>query len=158
MRSVIVKLLLLLFLATPLMAQQSVIFDVSTVTVGPQKLETLWAHAVGKWSDAGKDVNLMSTEIHCYQRFGFCDVANAFSLDGKAGIMTGSFDILRCDDQEIIAVENSAICVVNILRFDIVAKKVTISSASKGNNDDKMCKEMTHWTEGTSFLIGAVKP
>src|SRR5258708_5518866 len=68
---------LLMLGALPCVAQQPLIFDVSTVVVGSQRLETLWAFAEGKWSDAGSDVGINSTDIHCYKRFGFCEVATA---------------------------------------------------------------------------------
>jgi len=61
----------LLLGALPCRAQQPFIFDVSTVVVGSQRLETLWAYAVGKWSDAGSDAQTNSTEIHCYITFRF---------------------------------------------------------------------------------------
>jgi hypothetical protein len=72
---------LLLLGALPCAAQKPLIFDVSTVVVGSQRLETLWAFAEGKWSDAGPNVGINSTDIHCYKRFGFCEVAN----DAKGG-------------------------------------------------------------------------
>ena len=56
------------------------IFDISDVTVGAQKLDTSFLYAVGKWSDATIRAGAMSTEIHCYKRFGFCEVASADSI------------------------------------------------------------------------------
>ena len=112
------------------MGQRPLAFDVSTVVVGPQKLETSWAYASGKWSDSGPDVGVNSTEIHCYKRFGFCEVASASASAKLAEVNLTSFDILRWDATEIIAVDSSPICVVNTLRFDFAAKKVTIGSTS----------------------------
>jgi hypothetical protein len=118
---------LLLLGALPCAGQKPSIFDVSTVVVGSQRLETLYTYAAGKWSDAGPDVGMISTEIHCYKRFGFCEVANASTSPltrGLASVSLTSFDILRWDASEMIAVDSSPICVVNTLRFDFVAKKV----------------------------------
>jgi len=126
--------------------------DVSDVVAGAQKLETRYAYAVGKWSDAGKDAGTNSTEIHCYKRFGFCEVANAYSLGTQAWVNLGSFDILRWDDKEMLAVDSSPICLVNNLRIDFVARKVSLSSTSKGETKDKLCDAAD--AQKTAFLTG----
>jgi len=41
-------------LAVPVAAQKPIIFDVSNVVVGAQKIQTLYLYAQGKWSDAIK--------------------------------------------------------------------------------------------------------
>jgi len=147
---------LLLLIAVPCAAQQPLIFDVSTVVAGSQRLETLWAHAEGKWSDAGPEVAPNSTEIHCYKRFGFCEVAvaSASKTSRLASVSLSIFDILRWDTSEMIAVDSSPICVVNTLRFDFAAKNVSISSASNSETRDKFCKELTASDLATAFLIG----
>ena len=66
------------------------------------------------------------------------------SLDG--------FDILRWDNRELIAVDSSPICVVDTLRADFVAKKVTLSSTSKGVTNYPFCKGMEKLP--TAFLLG----
>jgi hypothetical protein len=142
-----------LLVILPCMAQQPLIFEVSTVVVGPQRVETLWAFAEGKWSDAGADVGINSTDIHCYKRFGFCEVASASTSSRLASVRLSSFDILRWDTTEMIAVDSSPICVVNTLRFDLAAKKVSISSTSKGETRDKLCN-LTPSMTATAFLTG----
>lgn len=144
--------LMLILAAIPAMAQEPEILDVSKVVVGSQRLETLWAYTAGKWSDAGNDAGVLSTEIHCYQRFGFCEVANASSLFGMASVSLESFDILRWDAGEMIAVDSSLICAVNTLRIDFATKKVSLSYASKGDTRDKFCKEDV--PDKTVFLTG----
>jgi hypothetical protein len=128
------------------------IFDVSDVVAGAQRLPTKYLFATGKWSDAGEHVGVSSTQIHCYQRFGFCEAASALSLNGESEVSLDSYDILRWDTKEIIAVDSSPICVVNTLRFDLLAKKITISSASKGVTKDPFCKGSEN--EPTAFLDG----
>jgi hypothetical protein len=144
-----------LILAAPILtAQEPEILNVSSVVVGSQRLETLWAYAVGKWSDAGKDVGTNSTQIQCYKRFGFCEVASAYSMAGQAWVNLDTFDILRWDGREMISVDSSPTCVVNTLRFDFVSRKVSLSSTSKGETKDRVCKELISATEHTAFLIG----
>ncbi len=142
----------ILLLGVPCMAQHPLTIDVSTVVVGAERLETLWTFTMGKWSDAGDHVGLNSTEIHCYQRFGFCEVADASVISGLASVNLTSFDILRWDASELIAVDSSPICVVNNLRFDFVAKKVSLSSALKGETRDKYCSGLTPSMTATAFL------
>lgn len=160
MRRVLLRISLRLALfalgTLPCMAQHPLIFDVSTVVAGAQRIETLYAFASGKWSDAGPNVGINSTSIHCYQRFGFCEIASAVNSFGLASVNLDSFDILRWDTNELIAVDSSAICVVNTLRFDFAAKKVSISSASKGETRNKLCTELTASLMATAFLTGAL--
>jgi hypothetical protein len=61
------------------------ILSVSSVVAGAQKTETLFAHAMGKWSDADDHLAVWSTEIHCYRSFGFCEEAVATYYFGEAG-------------------------------------------------------------------------
>lgn len=131
--------------------QKPEILSVSEVVAGAQKTETLYAHAVGKWSDADDHLAVMSSEITCFERFGFCDEADATYYDGQAGVNLNSFDILRWDKREMIAVDSSPICVVNTLRFDFAAKKVTITMALKGETKDPYCKNIK---ATTAFLGG----
>jgi hypothetical protein len=55
------------------------ILSVSKVVAGAQRTETLYAHAVGKWSDTNEHLAVMSTEITCFDRFGSCDETDATS-------------------------------------------------------------------------------
>lgn len=121
-------------------AQKPIIFDVSNVVVGAKRIDTLYLFAEGKWSDAGDHIGAASTQIFCYQSLGFCDVANAFELSGEANVDLDAFDILRWDRNEIIAVDSSPICIVNTLRVDLAAKRVTLSSSDKGVTKDPLCK------------------
>ena len=127
-------------LAVPVAAQKPIIFDVSNVVMGAQKTPTLWLFAEGKWSDADEHIGPGSTQIQCYKSFGFCDVANAFETFGVAGVSLTSFDILRWDSKEIIAVDSSPICIVNTLRADLNTKRITLSSSDKGVTTDPLCK------------------
>jgi hypothetical protein len=129
-----------LALAIPVAAQKPIIFDVSNVVMGAQRIPTLWLFAEGKWSDAGDHIGPDSTQIRCYKSFGFCDVANAKADFGDATVSVDSFDILRWDGKEIIAVDSSSICVVNTLRVDLVTKRITLSSSDKGETKDPFCK------------------
>lgn len=127
-------------LAAPVAAQKPIIFDVSDVVVGAQKIQTLYLYAEGKWSDAGEHIGAASTQIQCYKSLGFCDVADAFETFGEANVDLTSFDILRWDSKEIIAVDSSPICIVSTLRVDLVTKRITLSSSDKGLKKDPFCK------------------
>jgi hypothetical protein len=129
------------------------ILSVSQVVAGAQRTKTLYALTMGKWSDADDHLAVQSTEIHCYERFGFCEEADALYVGGQAGVNLNSFDILRWDKQELIAVDSSPICVVNTLRFDFAAKKVTITMSLKGETKDPFCKDM----KATTAFLGGVE-
>ena len=129
------------------------ILSVDRVVAGAQRTETMFARAVGKWSDADNHLAVWSTEIHCYERFGFCEEADATYSFGRAGATLNSFDILRWDKRELIAVDSSPICVVNTLRFDLAAKKVTITMSLKGETKDPFCKDI----KATTAFLGGVE-
>jgi len=122
--------------------QTPVSLSVDMVVAGAQKTATQFAHTVGRWSDRDNRFLVWSTEIDCYERFGFCEEANATYSDGRAGTNLNAYDILRWDKQELIAVDSSPICVVNTLRFDFAAKKVTRTMSSKGETKDPFCKDI----------------
>ncbi len=117
-----------LFFAVSARAQKPMLFDVSRVLVGAKRIPTLYFLADGRWSDAGDHVGLLSTEIKCYKAFGFCDVANAHWVISQAGVTLRTFEIIRWDNTEIIAVDNSPACVTETLRADLNAKRVSLSS------------------------------
>jgi hypothetical protein len=131
---------IILALAVSASAQKPVIFDVSDAVVGAQKIKTLYLYAAGKWSDAGDRIGPLSTQIQCYKSLGFCDVANGFETSGEVNTDLDSFDILRWDSNEMIAVDSSAICIVSTLRVDLITKRVTLSSSDKGITQDPLCK------------------
>lgn len=152
------RALLIAFLALPVLmsGQTPQIFDVSDVVAGARRVETRYFFAVGKWSDDPKESSINSTELHCYERFGLCEMAHALSLNGQVVVSLDSFDILRWDNRELIAVDSSPICIVNTLRADFTAKKVSISSTSKGIKGNKICSSMDSDPSAlkTAFLTG----
>jgi len=144
-----------LVLLSPLLAiaQQPFTLVVAEGVVGSHRLETRYAAADGKWSDAPKNASILSTDIECFERFGFCEVADAIPFAGQATVAVNSFDILRWDDKEMIAVDSSSLCVVMTLRLDFVAKKVSLSSASKSKADN-LCEGTSFRASQTVFLTG----
>jgi hypothetical protein len=155
MRNFLLVLSTTVALAGSALGQTPTIFDVSDVVVGAQKLDTLWFYAQGKWSDADGKAAANSTEIHCYKRFSFCEIANAMFLFEQASVSLDSFDILRWDSRELLAVDSSPICAVNNLRVDFVKKQVSISSTSKNVVTDPLCKAADKTGMPTAFLLGA---
>lgn len=95
----------------------------------------------------------MSTEIHCYKTFTFCEEADAHVIFGQATVGLESYDILRWDANELIAVDSSPICFVNTLRVDFKTKRVTNTMAPKGEVKDPFCKGL----EGSTAFLGGVE-
>ncbi len=132
------------------------IFDVSDVVLGARRLPTKYLYAVGAWSDASEMENAMSVQIQCYKVIDFCQVARALIVGqgpGSVGVSLDGFDILRWDERELIAVDTSAICIVNTIRADFVARTITLSSAKQGTEmaeKDPFCKNMDL---PTAFLV-----
>jgi hypothetical protein len=148
---------IMLFLASIACAQMHPeIFDVSDVVMGAQRLPTKYLYAAGAWSDASEMENALSVQIECYKRIALCNVARALVNGvgpGSVGTELDGFDILRWDEREMIAIDSSAICVVNTIRADFIAKTITISSAKKATklaDKDPFCKYID---ESTAFLV-----
>ena len=156
MKRFVIVLLTVLIVSTIGQTQEQTpeTLDVAEVVVGAKRLYTTYLYAVGQWSDSTDATAVQSSEIHCYKRFGFCEVASADSIGGPNGVYVSlnSFDIVRWDKQEMIAVDSSPICLVNTLRADFQKHKVTLSSTSKGETKDKMCE---HTETPTAFLGGS---
>jgi hypothetical protein len=147
----------LLFLASTAYAQKHPeIFDVSDVVIGAQRLPTRYLYAAGAWSDASEMENALSVQIECYKSIDLCNVARAVVVGqgpGSVGTVLDGFDILRWDEREMIAVDSSAICVVNTIRADFIAKTITISSGKKATklaDEDPFCKDAD---QSTAFLV-----
>jgi hypothetical protein len=149
----IVILTTVLSCSRPLFGQTPQIFDVADVVVGAKRFDTTYFFAVGKWSDARSTEAVMSTEIHCYKTFTFCEEADAHVLFGQATVGLESYDILRWDVDELIAVDSSPICFVNTLRVDFKTKRVTNTMAPKGEVKDPFCKGL----EGSTAFLGGVE-
>src|SRR5438552_10272638 len=77
------------------------IFDVSEVTAGAKRIETLYFYGAGKWSDADSTLGVLSTEIHCYKTFLFCEEADARLILGQGTVGLDTYDILRWDSVEL---------------------------------------------------------
>ena len=154
--SKVLSMFAVLFLASIAHAQKHPeIFDVSDVVMGAQRLPTRYLYAAGAWSDASEMENALSVQIECYKRIDLCNVARAVVVQGpgSVGVALDGFDILRWDEREMIAVDSSAICVVNTIRADFMAKTITISSAKKGTKlaeKDPFCKDVD---QSTAFLV-----
>jgi hypothetical protein len=110
---------LLYFAPTAFAQKHPTLFSVSDIVVGAQKLDTGYLHAVGAWSDASEMESAFSVEIECLKRFGFCTAAEARAYGqgpGSVRVMLWSYDILRWDDREMIALVSDGLCVVSTLR------------------------------------------
>jgi hypothetical protein len=112
----------------------------TVVTMGAERIETLWTEASGKWSDTGKDIGTTASHVECYKKFRFCFQAEAYSLGGQAWVNTTTLDILRWDAEELIAVDSTPICQVNQIRFDFKTKQVSATESPKGETKDPFCK------------------
>jgi hypothetical protein len=150
-RTVWIAMLVMIQCSVLANGQTPTLYDVSNVVVGSQRLGTLWFLASGKWSDAGDNSGSLSTEIHCYKRFGYCEVASVFHSP-EANVSLEEYDVLRWDNRELIAVDSSDKCIVTTLRADFVTKRVSLSSTSKGVTNDPYCKELDKLP--TVFLLG----
>jgi hypothetical protein len=73
-------------------------------------------------------------------------------IAGTANLSVDDFDILRWDGKELVAT-SSNICTMDTLRADFVKKRITLSSADKGETNDPLCKGSDKL--GTATLLGA---
>ena len=127
-------------------------FSVTETTVGSRHIKTLYLYAAGKWSyDFAPISGPATTYIHCYEKLGICEDADAYSSAGKTSASLTTYDIVRWDSREMIAVDSSSACAANMLRVDFAAKKVSLSSNAKGT-PDKACENLK--LPPAAFLVG----
>jgi hypothetical protein len=155
-----ISFLSILFLSASAWAQQPATFDVSDVSVGTKKIATTYLLAIGKWSDAGRwsasdqDASILSTEIHCYKEFAFCEEADAIYRYGQASVALNIFNIAGWNAKEMIAVDDDPPCVVRRLQVDFPAKRVTASTTLKDNPKNPLCANFSTRDTRTAFLGG----
>jgi hypothetical protein len=151
-----VLLLILTALSLPGIADGPVIYSVGPEVVGTGNLPTLYAFAIGRWSNPRPKAGRRSTEIHCYKRFSFCEVADSrINDDAQAAVTLETFNIVRWDEHEMIAVDSdslAAACAVKTLRFDFLNTQVSLGATSKGLEGNIFCEGVD--IAVTSFLIG----
>src|ERR1700730_7782145 len=101
LKLVFAALVLMIAASTSAQDHKPTVFgDPGSVVVGPQRIETDFTWAQGKWSNADAKVGINSTIIHCYRKFGFCEEAEGYSFGGQSWVNLTSLDILRWDAQE----------------------------------------------------------
>lgn len=111
-----------------------------------------WSDA-GRWSDADSKVGVLSTEIRCYKSFGFCEEADAYSVNGQAVVGETTYDIVRWDATGIVAVDNAP-CIVNTLQIDFGVKRVATKRTLRANTKEVLCGAFSSQDARTSLLGG----
>jgi hypothetical protein len=149
-----------ILLSSGLFGQSPLTFDVSRTLVGSARTTTLAFDAVGRWSPdkESSDSHLigpMSAEVRCFKTLGLCERIGAIVASGPATVaVLQDFDIVRWDDQGIIAVDSTAPCVTMTLRISFNSKSVAQDRKLKKAGEEPLCKELSHLDEWTTFLVG----
>jgi hypothetical protein len=151
-----------ILLSARLFGQSPLSFDVANVMVGSKGIATTTLNAVGRWSPDEESMGSsflgpMSAEVRCFKTFGFCERIGAIVTSGSSSatvLVVQDFDVVRWDDKEILAVDDTAPCVTNTLRVNFGAKTVEQSRALKTSVKDRSCRKFSHIDEWTTFLVG----
>jgi hypothetical protein len=155
-----IAVLLLVSAFTFAQDQSPAIFgDPGLGVVGPQRIETDYTWAEGKWSNADANAGINSTIIHCLRKFGFCEEAEGYSFGGQSWVNLTTLDILRWDATELIAVDSTPVCEVNTVRFDFRTKQVSYTVTAKGVTKEmpEMSKKVCASIKPTTAFLGGLK-
>jgi hypothetical protein len=100
--------------------------------------------ATGSWGSPDPDVktDMTETQIDCFREMKICAVATADNLMGRPHVSISYMDVIKWDDDGLIATDSSPICMTLTMQVAVADKHVTLAHALKRLDADqaKACK------------------
>jgi hypothetical protein len=101
--------------------------------------------ATGSWESPDPNVktDMTETRIDCFREMKTCVLATADNLMGRPHVFTGYLDIIKWDDDGLIATDSSPICMSLTMQVSVADKHVTLTHSLKRLEADKAkaCKD-----------------
>jgi hypothetical protein len=100
--------------------------------------------ATGSWESPDPTVKteMTETQIDCFKETKVCMVATADNQMGRPHVFTSYFDIIKWDDDGLIATDSSPICMTLTMQVSVGDKHITLAHSLKKLDVDqaKACK------------------
>jgi hypothetical protein len=101
--------------------------------------------ANGSWESPDPKVktDMTETQIDCFSEMKICVLATADNLMGRPHVSTSYLDVIRWDDDGLIATDSSPICMTLTMQVSAADKRITLVHALKRLEADqaKACKD-----------------
>jgi hypothetical protein len=95
--------------------------------------------ATGSWESPDPNVktNMTETQIDCFREMKTCVMATADNLMGRPHVFTSYLDIIKWDDNGLIATDSSPICMTLTMQVSVADKHITLAHSLKRLDADK---------------------
>lgn len=95
--------------------------------------------ATGSWEspDANVKTDMTETQIDCFIEMKTCVMATADNLMGRPHVFTSYLDIIKWDDNGLIATDSSPICMTLTMQVSVADKHITLAHALKRLDTEK---------------------
>ncbi len=95
--------------------------------------------ATGSWEspDPSIKTGMTETQIDCLREKKTCVMATADNLMGRPHVFTSYLDVIKWDDDGLIATDSSPICMTLTMQVSVADKHVTLVHALKRLDADK---------------------
>lgn len=95
--------------------------------------------ATGSWESQDPNVktDMTETQIDCFKQMKTCVIATADNLKGRPHVFTSYLDVIKWDDDGLIATDSSPVCMNLTMQVSIADKHITLARALKRLDTDK---------------------
>jgi hypothetical protein len=123
------RLLALTILFTFAVSAQVIYFDFTRINF----------FATGSWEaqDPTVKIEMTETQIDCFRQMKTCVLATAENFMGRPQVSTSYLDVIKWDEDGLIATDSSPICMTLAMQVSVADKHVTLAHAPKKLDGDK---------------------
>jgi hypothetical protein len=95
--------------------------------------------ARGSWESPDPNVKtgMTETQIDCFRKSNTCVMATADNAMGRPHVFTNYLDVIKWDDNGLIATDSSPICMTLTMQVSFADKHVTLAHSLKRLDPDK---------------------
>src|SRR5271155_3548798 len=89
--------------------------------------------AMGSWESPDPNVksDMTETKIDCFREWKTCVVATADNIEGRPHVFTSHLDVIKWDDDGLIATDSSPICMTLTMRVSVADEHITLAHSLK---------------------------
>jgi hypothetical protein len=100
--------------------------------------------ATGSWESPDPNVksDMTETKIDCFREWKTCVVATADNMMGRPHVFTSYLDVIKWDDEGLIATDSSPICMTLTIQVSVADEHITLAHSLKRVDADtaKACE------------------
>src|ERR1700682_2545046 len=95
--------------------------------------------ATGSWESPDPNVKteMTETKIDCFSEMKTCVLATADNMMGRPHVFTSYLNVIKWDDDGLIATDSSPICMTLTMQVSVADKHITLAHSLKRLDPDK---------------------